>query len=409
LTSPSARAALAVRDFRLYLGARFFLSMALQMVGVAVGWQVYELTLDPLHLGYVGLVQFVPGLLLTLYGGQVADRFDRRRILLVCLAVDTVAILALLGLAISPAPRVGAIYAVLAVIGTVRAFLGPASQSLVPLLVPAELFPRAVAWSLTSWQIAMIAGPAAGGLLYASGAATVYGVAGALLLASALAVSQLGTRLKVEAPMAAGLEGLLAGVRYVRSRKDILGAVSLDLFAVLLGGATALLPIFARDILRVGPLGLGLLRSAPAAGAAVMALWLAHHPLQRAAGAKLFVAVAVFGVATVAFGLSTHLYISLTALVVLGAADMISVVVRQTLVQIRTPDAMRGRVSAVNMVFIGASNELGELESGLMAAWLGAVPAVVAGGLGTLAVAALWALRFPELRRVDRLQAPGPG
>ena len=399
---------LAVRDFRLYLGARFFLSMALQMVGVAVGWQVYDLTRDPLHLGYVGLVQFVPGLLLTLYGGQVADRFDRRRILLVCLAVDAVAILTLLGLAVSPAPRVGAIYAVLAVIGTVRAFLGPASQSLVPLLVPAELFPRAVAWSLTSWQIAMIAGPAAGGLLYASGAATVYGVAGALLLASALAVSQLQTRLKVQAPMAAGLEGLLAGVLYVWSRKDILGAVSLDLFAVLLGGATALLPIFASDILRVGPLGLGLLRSAPAVGAAVMALWLAHRPLERAAGVKLFVAVGVFGLAIMAFGLSTHLYLSLAALVVLGAADMISIIVRQTLVQIRTPDAMRGRVSAVNMVFIGASNELGELESGLMAAWLGAVPAVVVGGLGTLAVAVLWAVRFPELRRVDRLDAPGP-
>jgi len=399
----SARAVLSVPQFRHFLGARFLSAIALQMVGVAVGWQVYELTGDPLHLGYVGLVQFVPAFLCALPAGQVADRFERRKVLLACMGVETMCILALLGLAQSPSPSLILLYCVLAVMGAARAFLAPASQSLVPLLVPAELFPRAVAFSSSAWQVAVIAGPALGGLLYAAGAAVVYGTAVCLLLGAAFSISRLNTRLQVHATMETGLEGLLAGVRYVMARKDILGAVSLDLFAVLLGGATALLPVFARDILDAGPLGLGLLRSAPAVGAAIMALVLAHHPLTNRAGHKLFAAVAIFGLATMAFGLSTSFWLSLTALVVLGAADMVSVVVRQTLVQMRTPDAMRGRVSAVNSVFIGASNELGEFESGLTAAWFGVVPAVVIGGLGTLAVAAIWAWKFPALRDVDRL------
>jgi MFS family permease len=401
---PSARAVFAVRDFRLFLACRFLSAVAQQMLGVAVGWQVYDLTHDALHLGYVGLALFLPAFLLSLPGGQVADRFDRRGILAVCLAVQVAVAAALLVIALDPAPRVGAIYAVLTVMGAARAFLAPASQSMVPLLVGPALFPRAVALSSSSWQVAVIAGPALGGLLYAFGPATVFGTAAVLLVAAMLAVTRLKVALQVKAAgRPPGLTGLFDGVRYVWSRPDILGAISLDLFAVLLGGATALLPIYARDILHIGPLGLGVLRSAPAAGAAITALVLAHRPLERGAGPRLFVAVAMFGLATVAFGLSTSFPLSLAALLVLGAADMISVVVRQTLVQLRTPDEMRGRVSAVNMVFIGASNELGEFESGLTAAWLGTVPAVVLGGVGTLAIAALWAWRFPALRRIDRL------
>ncbi|MGE5477622.1 MAG: MFS transporter [Bacteroidales bacterium] len=403
MTTASARAVLAIGDFRSYLAIRFLSAIALQMVGVAVGWQVYDLTRDPLYLGLVGLVQFVPAFACALPAGQAADRFDRRRVLMVCLGVEAACMLALFGLSLLAAPPLGGLLAVLAVMGASRAFMAPASQSLVPHLVPKELFPRAVAWSSSSWQVAVIAGPALGGVFYAFGVTTVYAAAAAMMTLSVVAVARLKTRLVVHATVQAGVEGLLAGVKFVWSRKDILGAVSLDLFAVLLGGATALLPIYARDILHVGPLGLGLLRSAPAGGAALMALWLAHHPLERQAGARMFMAVGVFGLATVAFGLSSSFWLSLAALAVLGAADMISVVVRQTLVQARTPDEMRGRVSAVNFVFIGASNELGEFESGVTAALFGTVPAVVIGGLGTLAVAALWAWRFPALRRVDRL------
>lgn len=403
MTSPSARAVLAIGDFRSFLATRFLSAIALQMVGVAVGWQVYDLTGDPLHLGLVGLVQFLPAFACALPAGHVADRFDRRRVLQTCLGVECACLLALLALSLLPAPPLAALLSILAVMGATRAFLAPASQSLVPHLVPAELFPRAVAWASSTWQVAVIAGPAVGGALYALGVTTVYGAATVMMALAVWAISRLRTRLVVHATVETGVEGLLAGVRYVWNRKDILGAVSLDLFAVLLGGATALLPIFARDILHVGPTGLGLLRSAPAAGAALMALWLAHHPLERRAGSRMFLAVAVFGLATVAFGLSSSFWLSLSALAVLGAADMISVVVRQTLVQARTPDEMRGRVSAVNFVFIGASNELGEFESGITAALFGTVPAVIIGGVGTLAVAALWAWKFPALRRIDRL------
>lgn len=403
MTTPSARAVLAIGDFRSFLATRFLATLALQMVGVAVGWQVYDLTGDPLHLGMVGLVQFLPAFACALPAGHVADRFDRRRVLLTCLLVQAACLCGLLTLALMPSPPLEALLCVLAVMGATRAFMQPASQSLVPHLVPKEMFPRAVAWVSSAFQTAVIAGPALGGALYAFGVTTVYTVAAVMMAAAAFATSRLKTRLVVHAAVETGLGGLLAGVRYVWTRKDILGAVSLDLFAVLLGGATALLPIYARDILHVGPVGLGLLRSAPAAGAALMAFWLAHHPLERNAGARMFMAVGVFGLATVVFGLSSSFWLSLGALAVLGAADMISVVVRQTLVQARTPDEMRGRVSAVNFVFIGASNELGEFESGVTAALFGTVPAVVIGGIGTLAVAALWAWRFPALRKVDKL------
>jgi MFS family permease len=403
MTTSSARAVLGFPDFRYFLGTRFLSAIALQMVSVAVGWQVYDLTGDPLHLGLVGLVQFVPAFLCALPAGHVADRFDRRRVLLACLGVLTLCMLALLGLALMAEPPLETLLVVLAVLGATRAFLQPASQSLVPHLVPAALFPRAVAWASSNWQVAVIAGPALGGALYAFGVATVYAVAAGMMALAAFSISRLKAKLVIHASVETGLVGLLAGVRYVIERKDILGAVSLDLFAVLLGGATALLPIYARDILHVGPVGLGLLRSGPAMGAAITALWLAHHPLERMAGVKMFLAVGVFGLATIVFGLSSSFWLSLVALVGLGCADMISVVVRQTLVQARTPDAMRGRVSAVNFVFIGASNELGEFESGLTAAWFGTVPAVVIGGIGTLVVAAVWAWRFPALRKVDRL------
>ena len=398
-----ARAVLALRDFRLYLGTRLLAVIAYQMAGVAVGWQVYDLTGDPLMLGSIGLAEFLPNLLLTLPAGQVADRFDRRRVLLTFMGLHAIAVSLLLTLALMPSPPVVAIFAVVMITGTARAFLAPASQSLLPLLVPPESFPRAVAFSSTIMQLAMIVGPATGGMLYMFGPPVVYGSALVLLAGAMLSAAGLKARLVVRTGTASGIRGLLAGIHYVHARKDILGAISLDLFAVLLGGAVALLPIYARDILHVGPTGLGLLRAAPSVGAASMALALARWPLNRRAGHKLFVAVAVFGLTTVVFGLSTSFPLSLAALVVLGCADVVSVVVRQTLVQIRTPDDMRGRVSAVNWVFIGASNELGGFESGLTASWFGTVPAVVIGGIGTLLVAALWAWRFPELRRVDRL------
>lgn len=408
--SLSLRAVLAHRDYRLYLFARLFSSIAMQMLLVAVAWQVYALTDDPLQLGLVGLVQFVPIFLLTLPAGQVADRVDRILIIRLVMAAQAVVAVALLVLALGEPPPVGALFVLMGVSAVARAFAMPAAQSLVPLLVPAEIFPRAVALNSSVWQVAVIAGPALGGLLYAFGPAVVYGVAAALLAAAALLVGVVRAR---AVPRAGGarfsLEGVFDGVRYVLARRMVLGAISLDLFAMLLGGATALLPIYARDILQVGPVGLGILRSAPAVGAMVTALWLAHTPLHGRAGVKMFAAVAVFGVATIVFGLSTDFWLSLAALVVLGASDMISVVVRQTLVQIETPDAMRGRVSAVNSVFIGASNELGDFESGVTAAWWGVVPAVVVGGLGTLAVVAIWSWRFPELRRVDRLDQGSRG
>lgn len=401
MTDAKPGSLLAYSDFRLFLAARFLVMLGMQMINVAVGWQVYELTHDPFHLGLVGLAQFLPALLLTLPGGHMADRFDRRFLLVGGMLVNLAAILGLLTLSLGQEPPLSAILALLAVIGTGRAFLAPASQSVLPLLVPAALFSRAVAMTSTSWQVAVILGPALGGALYVLGPATVYGLAAALLALGVLSVCLLRTNLRAPA---GGAEGVLAGVRFVFKNPDILGAVSLDLFAVLLGGATALMPIYARDILLTGPLGLGFLRAAPAMGAAAMAAWLSRFPIRKAAGKQMFLAVAVFGLATIVFGLSTHFLLSMTALIVLGAADIVSVIIRQTLVQLRTPDAMRGRVSAVNMIFITSSNELGEFESGFTAALFGTVPAVVLGGVGTLCVAALWAWKFPSLRKADRLE-----
>lgn len=399
-----ARLVFQSRDFGLYLSARFLSALAIQVQNVAVGWLVYDLTRDPMALGLVGLVVFLPAVVLALVTGHVADRYDRRRILVVCYGVTTAAALGLLACAWAQTPRVEWLYLLLLVFGVGRAFANPAGQALVPNLVPPEQLGTAIAWNSTAWQTATIAGPALGGLLYYLGPTVAFGAATGCFLACLALFGAMGSR--PQAPQAdTSWATLLAGIRFIRSRPAIFGAISLDLFAVLLGGATALLPIYARDILQVGPAGLGLLRSMPAVGALVVALWLAQRPLERRAGLRMFQAVALFGAATIGFGLSASLPLSCAFLFVLGGADMISVFVRQTLVQFDTPDAMRGRVAAVNSVFIGASNELGEFESGALAAWIGTVPSVVVGGAGTLLVCALWMRWFPALRDRDRLTA----
>jgi MFS family permease len=403
-----SRAAFRHPNFRLFQAARFLSVVAIEMQSVAVGWQIYELTRRPLDLGLVGLAQFLPGILLFLWSGHAADRFPRRGIMLCCLAGFVLCSLLLLGAAWAAAPSVRNIYLVLILFGVVRAFYGPAGQAFLPMLVPHEHFPNAVAWSSSVFQAAIIIGPSLGGLLYGwtGGPHAVYAASAATLAAAALFI--LAFRLSTVQPPREPptLDSLLAGFSYVWKTKLLLGAVSLDLFAVLLGGAVALLPVYAREILKTGPWGLGLLRSAPGVGAILTAVALAHRPLGRRAGAAMLGCVCGFGMFTIVFGLSRCLPLSLAALFLAGACDMVSVVVRGTVTQLSTPDRMRGRVSAINMVFIGASNELGQFESGLTAQWFGAVPAVVLGGAGTLAVVALWAWRFPELRRASL--DPGP-
>jgi MFS family permease len=391
------------RDFALYCAARFVSATAVQMQNVAIGWLVYDITRDPLALGIVGLVAFLPAIGLALVTGYVADRFDRRRILLVCYALTVIAAVGLFACAFGGSRQVWPIYALTLLFGATRAFANPAGQALVPNLVPPEHFGNAVAWNSSAWQTATIAGPALGGLLYAVAGSSVFAVAAGCFALSFVLFALIRHRAAKVVREKTTWTTLVAGIRFIRAKPVIFGAISLDLFAVLLGGATALLPIYARDILSVGAGGLGLLRSMPAVGAAATALFLAWRPLTRRTGRRMFQAVAVFGIATIGFGLSTSLPLSLACLFVLGAADMVSVFVRQTLVQIDTPDAMRGRASAVNTVFIGASNELGEFESGTLAALIGTVPAVVAGGLGTLLVTMLWARWFPALRDRDRL------
>jgi MFS family permease len=392
--------------FICFEASRLFQVLGMQMLSVAVGWQIYDLTRDPLDLGYVGLTQFLPGILLALVAGHTADRFDRRRIVQMCLLVLVVCAGLFAWQARSAAPSVRAIYAVLVLLGVARAFSGPASQSMLPLLVPAEAFGSAVGWHLMVFQAGMAAGPALGGVVYAwAGAPAAYAGAGGLYVTAFVCLLAVRARGGVRGAAEMTSESLLAGVRYVWRHRVILGAVSLDLFAVLLGGAVALLPAVARDILHTGPWGLGVLRGAPAVGAGLAALYLALRPLRRRAGPALLGFVAVFGLATVVFALSRSFMLSVAALVVVGAADMVSVAVRHTLIQLTTPDAMRGRVTAVSMVFIGASNELGEFESGLTAAWWGTARAIWVGGLSACGVVALWAWLFPELRRVDRIEA----
>jgi len=393
--------AFGYRDFRLFQAGRLFAVIGTQMQSVAIGWQVYETTRRPLDLGYVGLAQFLPGIGLSLVTGHVADRFDRRKILLLYQAVMAACSIALLTLSIRHAP-IASIYAVLFVIGTARAFAGPASQALMPSIVPPEDFPNAVAWTSSTWQLATIVGPALGGFLFAGGPRVVYGTCAACFLLALALQSRMQVRTGRMEHAETSWRTLLAGVKYVWEKKVVLGAISLDLFAVLLGGAVALLPAFARDILHTGPWGLGLLRSAPALGAGVTALAIAYRPIERRAGMWMFLCVGIFGLATVGFGLSRNFALSLLCLVIVGASDMVSVVIRQVLVQLQTPASMRGRVSAVNLVFIGASNELGEFESGLTASLLGLIPAVVVGGIGTIVVVLVSALLFPELRKIDK-------
>jgi MFS family permease len=396
--------ALSFRDFRLFIAMRLPASLAVQMQSVAVGWQVYDLTHQPIALGYVGLAQFLPVVGFALLAGHVADRFDRRRVLMGCFALQLTCSALLFVLARRTAPEVWPIYTILALFGVARAFSQPAAQALLPGLVPQPSLGSAFAWNSSMFQIMNIAGPAVGGLIYGAGADAVYAACFVLFAVSMLATMGIRVRTRVPSNRGVNWESLVAGIRFIRGRPEILGAISLDLFAVLFGGATALLPVYARDILDIGPLGLGVLRSAPAVGAVLVGLILTHRSLGRRAGRTMFAGVAVFGAATIVFGLSTSFVVSLAALVVLGGSDMVSVFVRQNLVLRATPDAMRGRVNAVNFLFVGASNELGEMESGLTASWFGAVGAVVAGGVGTLLVMVLWLWRFPALKEVDRLE-----
>jgi MFS family permease len=401
------RAAFRYPNFRLYMTARSLAVMSSEMISVAVGWQIYAITHRPLDLGMVGLAQFAPGVLLFLVGGQTADRHPRQGILKVCYCGFALCAVALLGFSLGGIPSIWPIYAVLLFNGVIRAFQGPAGQAFLPQLVAPEDFPNAVTWGSSFFQAATILGPIAGGLIYGLGASPVpvyscafAGYCAALLLLWAIRL-ETAARSNVEQPIGV----ILDGIRYIWRAKLILGCMSLDLFAVLLGGATALLPVYASEILHTGASGLGLLRAAPGLGAVAVAILLAHYPLRRRAGLSMLYCVVGFGVCTVVFGLSRSLALSLIALVLTGAFDMVSVIVRSTLIQLGTPDEMRGRVSAVYMLFIGASNQLGQFESGITAQWFGTIPAVVLGGLGTIAVVFAWNWLFPELRRVDRLSS----
>ncbi len=409
--------AFASRDFRRFQLARVAAVLGYAAQSVAVAWQVYSITHRAIDLGYTGLVQFLPGLIFLLPAGHVADRFDRRHIILVCYWLQALCTLALLLLARDGVQSVYPIYLVLFFVGTARTFSGPANSALIPHLVPEEHFVNAVTWGATIFQFATIIGPALGGILFAlpllrfvsdtklQGAGIVYVFTLATLGWSLVLISSMHTRVGRMEHRALSLKVVLAGFQYMGRSPLLLGAASLDLFAVLLGGAVALTPIFANDILHTGPRGLGLLRAAPAAGAVTMSLLLARFPFRRRAGLRLFVCVAIFGVATIVFGYSHSLALSLGALYISGAADSISVIIRGSLLQLATPPEMRGRVSAVNSLFIGASNELGEFESGLTAQWWGAVRATVYGGVGAIAVAGLWSVIFPSLRKADELTA----
>ena len=409
--------AFASRDFTRYQMARAAVILGAEAQAVAVAWQVYSITHRALDLGYTGLALFLPGLFFLLPAGHVADRFDRRHVILLCYSVQVLCTVALMEFARAGVSRVFPIYAVLFVIGMGRAFSGPASSALVPHLVPEKHFVNAVTWGGAIFQFANVTGPALGGLLFTfplerflkgtklEGAGVVYLFTLCTLIWFLVLVGSLQVRLGRMEHRAASLQVVLAGFKYVWSMPMLLGSFSLDLFVVLLGGAAALMPIFANDILHTGPRGLGVLRAAPAIGALSMSLVMARFPMSRRAGRRLFICVAIFGAATIIFGLSRNLWLSLAALAIGGAADTISVIIRGSLLQLATPPEMRGRVSAVNSLFIGASNELGEFESGLTAQWWGAVRATIFGGIGSLMVAGLWTVIFPDLRHADALTA----
>jgi MFS family permease len=399
------------RDFTLFVIARFFASIAAQMIIIAIGWQVYHLTGRVLDLGLIGLSQFLPFLCLSLFAGHAADVFDRRAIITLCLSAFLLCAIVLFTFAHAAIASAWPIFAVLALLGVARAFLTPASQSFLPNLVPLSSFSHAVAINSSTFQVASIAGPSIGGLVYAfgesshrvnGGAQWVYGLAAALLAAGVAMLIFVKRHRAAAVRSAPSWADLLEGLRFTWQRKTVLGAISLDLFAVLFGGASALLPAFTKDVLHAGPDVFGYLRAAPGVGAVVTALWLAVRPVTRRVGLYMFGGVAIFGVSTIVFGLTHEFWVAICALALMGAGDMVSVYIRGLLVQLETPDAIRGRVSAVNSVGIGASNELGEFESGITAAWFGLVPAIVLGGGVTLLVAALWAgVFFPVLWRLQ--------
>jgi MFS family permease len=408
--SLAGRVAFTHPNFVAYTVARFLIVVALEMQSVAVGWQVYEITKRPLDLGYVGLAQFAPGFVLFLFAGHAADLLDRRKLLTSCYAGYGLCSALLLAISWRAPRSVHLIYVVLVLVGVCRSFSFPVSRAILPQLVPEEHFSNAIAWNSSTFQIATIAGPAIGGIAYAlfRGPDAVYAIAVAVSVLSTMLTLRIQPQPGWPQKAPAGKEStrlrtVLAGFHFLWKKKVILGSLSLDMFAVLLGGAVALLPVYAREILHTGPWGLGLLRSAPGVGAALMAIVVAHRPIRRRAGLTMLFAVAAFGVLTIVFGISHSLILSLAALFLTGAADMVSVIIRATLIQVATPDEMRGRVNAVDMLFIGVSNELGEFESGLTAQWFGTVPAVVLGGVGTLLVIATWAWLFPELRKADQL------
>jgi MFS family permease len=408
---PPGRALMHERDYLKFWASRWMGSLGSQVQSVTMGWQIYNLSRRTLGVGasalnvsLIGLITFAPLFLLALPAGEAVDRHDRRKVLLFCYAGEICAVAALVGLSLAGRASVPALLGLALLFGASRAFFSPAMTALGPMLVPRSLLPRAIAWNSLAWQSASVAGPAVGGLLVAISPAAAYGATLLLYIAAALALTSIrkNTAPQVQAGSRADL--VKAGLAFVWSNRVIFGAISLDLAAVILGGATALLPAFARDVLKVGAEGFGLLRAGPAIGATVVGLYLASHPIRRRAGLIMFIGVAVYGAATVVFGASRLLVLSVVALAVLGAADMLSVFVRQTLVQLMTPDSMRGRVAAVSSLFVGASNELGEFESGLVARWLGPVRAAVFGGIGALAVTGLWAWLFPGLRTADRLE-----
>jgi MFS family permease len=401
------RVAFTYQAFRLYEAARIFAVISMEMLSVAVGWQIYDITHRALDLGYVGLVQFLPGILLFLVSGHAADRFDRRKLLILCYAGFGICAALLLLVSLRHYHAIGPIYAVLVLLGVVRSLNGPVSRALLPQLVAEEHFQNAVAWHSTIFQVGTILGPSLGGLIYAffRGPAAVYAGSVASYAVAIVCTMQMKLQARARAREPVNLKTVLAGIAYIWKQKVVLGSISLDLFAVLLGGAVALLPVYAREILHTGPWGLGILRSAPGVGAGAMAILLAYRPLKGRVGVTMLWCVSAFGVFTIVFGISRSLIASLIALALVGASDMVSVVIRVTLVQVATPDAMRGRVNAVDMIFIGASNELGQFESGLAAHWFGTVPAVVLGGIGTLLVTALWAWWFPALRQAGSLNS----
>jgi MFS family permease len=413
------RSAFKSRDFRLYQTARLMVILGAEAQSVAVAWQVYALTHSALDLGYTGLALFLPGLFVMLAAGHAADRYDRKKIILLCYTLQAICTAALLWLSMSATAlqggRIWPIYAVLVGIGLGRAFSGPAASAMLPSLVPKEHFVNAVTWGATVYQIANMSGPAVGGILFTlplaglmpawNGAPVVYGFTLLMLLGFIVLVSMIRAKMVTTQKKAFSLKTMLAGLEYVWRAKLLLGSISLDLFAVLLGGATALLPIFATDILHAGPRGLGLLRAMPSVGALVVSLTMVIRPIKRRAGATMLFCVGIFGAATVLFGLSKSIWLSAAALVIVGASDMVSVVVRSSLLQLATPPEMRGRVSAVNWLFIGASNEFGEFESGVTAQWWGAVRAVVIGGVASMVVTASAAGLFPQLRKADALTA----